>query len=48
MRTEMTRRSFVKDTLLASTTLAIGLGAQAEDKTPPAAETPTPGKLPKG
>ncbi len=48
MRNEMTRRSFVKDTLLTSTTLALGLGAQAEEKAPPAAETATPGKLPKG
>ncbi len=48
MPLKLNRRTFVKGTLLTSTTLALGLSTRAEEKAPPAPETPTAGKLPKG
>ena len=49
MQPEMTRRSFVKETLLSSAGLAIALDARAEDQSKPASPPPAaPEALPKG
>ena len=49
MKPEMTRRSFVKETVLSSAALALALNARGEDQSKPASPTPAePAVLPKG
>jgi len=49
MKPEMTRRSFVKETVLSSAALALAVNARGEEPTKPAAPAPTePAGLPKG